>query len=198
MAFMRPIGQTNPNTDPNPWKNNIVTGTANGVPTLSGVMPLINIAGTVGPGQVTQQQMVDLFPTGYNSTNSWGNTTAPTYQNPTSYAPSGYTPPAGNYTPSGYTPPSPTVDWSTQLKDLNDLWDQRFTNLTTLFGNFGGNNTTTGSGSGSGGTQGVGELYDRVNWGNDQSSTRGMRYFDPTTGNYKGMGNLYSADQASL
>ena len=42
------------------------------------------------------------------------------------------------------------------------------------------------------------QLFPRTNWGNYQTSQRGGRYFDPTSGKYQGLGNLPQTQTASL
>jgi len=39
-------------------------------------------------------------------------------------------------------------------------------------------------------TQGLNNLFPRLNWSKDQSYNRGSRYFDTNSGNYKGLGNI--------
>jgi hypothetical protein len=44
----------------------------------------------------------------------------------------------------------------------------------------------------------LGQLFPRTNWGNYQTSQRGGRYFDSTSGKYQGLGNLPQTQTASL
>jgi hypothetical protein len=44
----------------------------------------------------------------------------------------------------------------------------------------------------------LGQLFPRTNWGNYQTSNRGGRYFDATSGKYQGLGNIAQTQTASL
>lgn len=97
-----------------------------------------------------------------------------------------------NLVGSGYTSTtSPTPQTATQqqqqggltVDDLNNWWKQQQAAT---------ENGVTSSQSG------LSTLYPRVNWGNYQTSGRGGRYFDPTSGKYNSMGNLYQTTTASM
>ena len=71
------------------------------------------------------------------------------------------------------------------LADLNNWWSQQ----QAAQQNGIGTNTSANS---------IGQLFPRTNWGNYQTSGRGGRYFDPTSGKYQGLGNLPQTQTASF
>ena len=75
------------------------------------------------------------------------------------------------------------------LADLNTWWGQQQAAQ---------NNGVNTSGSTDTNANSLGQLFPRTNWGNYQTSNRGGRYFDATSGKYQGLGNLQAAQPASF
>ena len=67
------------------------------------------------------------------------------------------------------------------LGDLNSWWSQQQATLNNS------NNPNS-----------LSQLFPRTNWGNYQTSQRGGRYFDSTSGKYQGLGNIAQTQTASL
>jgi hypothetical protein len=85
------------------------------------------------------------------------------------------------------TPQTQTTNTGLTLADLNNWWSQQQAAMQN------GVSPVGGSGANS-----LGQLFPRTNWGNYQTSGRGGRYFDATSGRYQGLGNLQAAQPASL
>ena len=81
------------------------------------------------------------------------------------------------------TPTTPQQNTGLTLADLNSWWSQQ--------------QAAQQNGIGSNANS-LGQLFPRTNWGNYQTSGRGGRYFDPTSGKYQGLGNLPQTQTASL
>lgn len=79
------------------------------------------------------------------------------------------------------------------LEGLSEWWnDTAQPWITGQFNNWNTNNTPTTATNTTptqNTQQSLSTLYPRVNWGNYQSTDRGSRYFNPTSGNYQGLGN---------
>lgn len=85
--------------------------------------------------------------------------------------------------------PSPTTGNYLTLSDLSNWWTGT---AQPWMQQQWGKGQMSGGGDQS---NGLSALYPRQNWGNYQTSNRGGRYFNPTTGNYQG---LQQAQTASL
>jgi hypothetical protein len=88
--------------------------------------------------------------------------------------------------PNPVTQPQPQYQGLT-LADLDAWWKRQQPAIQ--------NGVTTGGGTAN---QSLGTLYPRVNWGNYQTSGRGGRYFDPTTGRYQGLSGLYQTQTQQM
>lgn len=76
------------------------------------------------------------------------------------------------------------------MSDLSSWWnDTAQPWINNQFSSWNPTNSTNTNGSTNTQQPGLSTLYPRVNWGNYQSTDRGSRYFNQSTGNYQGLGN---------
>ena len=142
------------------------------------------------PATNTNNIGLDANRTQANSVRTTNNTgVIPTSQNPATNPNIGST--WGDVTTNGaqpLTPQLPQQPTGLTLADLNNWWTGIQSNAPWQQQA----NTTTGS------PTSIGQLFPRANWGNYQTSNRGGRYFDATSGRYQGLGDLQPAQTASL